>query len=104
MAPDGDSENLRDLEEHAAEAKDAQQEGDGPADEQGAEKEGEPAATSSVAGGGEGEDSEYGVENDMRPGGPAPGEAEADGPTKTIDEDVTGEEETEHMSELHTDD
>ena len=40
----------------------------------------------------------------MRPGGPAAGEAEADGPTKTIDEDVTGDEETEHMSELHTDD
>ena len=104
MTPEGDSENLRDLEEHAQEAKDAQQEGDGPADEQEAEQgAGEPASTSSVAAG-EGEDSDYGVENDMRPGGPAPGEADTDGPTKTIDEDVTGDEETEHMSELHTDD
>jgi hypothetical protein len=101
VAPDGDSENLRDLEEHAAEAKDAQQEGDEPADEQEAEQAGTSTGDAFDE---EGSDTEYGVENDMRPGGPAPGEAEADGPTKTIDEDVTGKEETEHMSELHTDD
>ena len=101
MTPEGDSENLTDLEEHAAEAKRAQDEGDDPGDTQQAE---DSEATSPAAPGEEGSDSEYGVENDMRPGGPAAGEAETDGPKKTIDEDVTGDEETEHMSELHTDD
>ena len=102
MTPEGDSEHLRDLEEHAAEAKAAQGENaSGPADEQ----EGEASGTSTGdAFGDEGSDDEYGVENDMRPGGPAAGEADADGPTKRLDEDVTGDEETEHMSELHTDD
>ena len=101
MTPDGESENLRDLEEHAAEAKDAQQEGDEPAGEQEAEASG---TSTGDAFGDEGSDGDYGVENDMRPGGPAAGEAETDGPTKRVDEDVTGEEETEHMQELHTDD
>ena len=101
MGPNGESDNLRDLEEHAAEAKNAQQEGDDSADEQEAEA---PEATTGAEAGEEGSGNEYGVENDMRPGGPAAGEAETDGPTKRVDEDVTGEEETEHMQELHTDD
>ena len=92
MTHEGESENLRDLEEHAAETKAANE-------EQAEDTHAEPAAP-----GEEGSDTEYGVENDMRPGGPAAGEAETDGPKKTIDEDVTGDEETEHMSELHTDD
>ena len=101
--PEGESENLRDLEEHAAEAKDEQ---GGNADP---ETDEQPTADSDDSGGGEvgsdaGTDSDYGVENDMRPGGPAAGEADADGPTKSISEDVTGKEETEDMSELHTDD
>ena len=100
MTPEGESANLSDLEEHAAEAKRDQAEDD-PGEEQQAE---DAEAASPAAPGEEGSDSEYGVENDMRPGGPAAGEAETDGPTKTIDEDVTGNEETEDMSELHTDD
>src|SRR5687768_8073689 len=103
--PEGESEseNLRNLEEHAAEAKDAQAENADPeTDEQPTESPGEDTGSAGAdeadAGSDEGADSDYGVENDMRPGGPAPGEAESDGPTKSIEEDVTGKEETEDMS------
>jgi len=96
-----ESENLRNLEEHAADAKDAQDEGGQASEEQQAESS---HASPDAPPGEEGSDTEYGVENDMRPGGPAAGEAEADGPKKRLDEDVTGNEETEDMSELHTDD
>jgi hypothetical protein len=101
VTPDGDSDHLRDLEEHAAEAKRAQGDNGEGAEEQQAET---AEASTGAAPGDEGSDTEYGVENDMRPGGPAAGEADTDGPKKSIDEDVTGDEETEHMSELHTDD
>ena len=101
MTPEGESDNLRNLEQHAADAKDAQEEGDEGADEQQAE---DSSASEVAAPGEEGSDTEYGVENDMRPGGPAAGEADTDGPKKSISEDVTGKEETEDMSELHTDD
>jgi len=110
VKPEGESENLREMEEHAAEAKSDQGENADPAtDSQGAEDSGAQGAGSAGANDAgadneEGSDSEYGVENDMRPGGPAAGEADTDGPTKSINEDVTGDEETEHMSELHTDD
>ena len=105
--PEGESENLRDLEEHAAEAKDPQSENADPeTDEQEAADTGSDAAqpAGDDSPGDEGSDSDYGVENDMRPGGPAAGDADTDGPKKSIDDDVTGDEETEHMSELHTDD
>jgi hypothetical protein len=99
MAPDEDSEHLRKLEEHAAETKEqAQAGGSAP------EGEEEAAADTPAAESAGDDDSDYGVENDMRPGGPAAGDADPEEPVKRIDEDVTGEEETEHMSELHTDD
>ena len=107
MTPEGESDNLRNLEQHAAEAKDEQGDNADPeTDEQTVVDPGAEDAEPADAAGGpdEGSGGDYGVENDMRPGGPAPGEAEADGPKKSISEDVTGKEETEDMSELHTDD
>ena len=99
MAENEDSDHLRDLEQRAADTKAAQDEGTEPQAAEETDEHAEPAAP-----GEEGSGNEYGVENDMRPGGPAAGEADSDGPKKRIDEDVTGDEESEHMSELHTDD
>lgn len=99
MAPDEDSEHLRKLEEHAAETKEHAQQGAAPEGEEEAASDESAAETA----GGE-DDSDYGVENDMRPGGPAAGEADPEEPTKRLDEDVTGDEETEKMGDIHSDD